>query len=142
MSTNPVSSSASSSSTGYLLNTLGGTTQITGLASGLNTDQIITEEMALYQQPVTLLQNQQTALNATNTQLTSIQSALQALANDAQALANPSLFATSQTVTSSNSSLVSGTTSTGAAVGGYEVSVTALANAAQRTYTYASPASA
>ncbi|MGH2873433.1 MAG: flagellar filament capping protein FliD [Solirubrobacteraceae bacterium] len=141
MSTTPTSSTTSTTQTGYQLNSVGGTTQITGLASGLDTDQIISEEMAIYDQPVTQLQNQQSGLTATNTQLTSIQSALQSLATDAQALADPSLFDTSQTVTSSNSALVAGTGSTGAAVGGYQVSVTQLANAASRTYTFASPTS-
>lgn len=137
MSTNPLSSSTSASSgSGYLLGSLGGTTQITGLASGLNTNQIISEEMALYQQPVTNLKNQQTGLTATNTQLTSIQAQLQTLALDSQALANPSLFATTQSVTSSDPTRVSGTSTTGAGIGGYQVSVTALANSAQATYSY------
>ncbi|MGH2856445.1 MAG: flagellar filament capping protein FliD [Solirubrobacteraceae bacterium] len=134
MSTTPIT--ASSASTGYGLNSLSGTTQITGLASGLNTDQIISEEMAIYQQPVTLLQNQQTTLTNTNTQLSKIQSMLQSLAADSQALSDPTLFATSQAVTSSNSALVSGATGTGAGVGSYEVSVTALASSAQNTYSY------
>lgn len=145
MSTTPVSSTTSSTpaTTGYQLSSLGsGSQQITGLASGLDTDQIITEEMAIYQQPVTNLQNQQSGLTATNTSLTSIQSALQTLATDAQALGNPSLFSTTQAVTSSDSTRVSATGSTGAGIGGYQVSVSQLANSAQRTFSYASPATA
>jgi flagellar hook-associated protein 2 len=116
--------------------------QITGLASGLNTNQIIQEEMSLYSQPVTNLQNQQHGLTAQNTALSSIQSELQALVNDSMSLSDPSLFQPSQTVTSSDPTKVTATTSTGAAIGGYQVSVTALANSAQRTFTYASPATA
>jgi len=147
MSTTPLSSATSttptSTTTGYMLGSLGsGSQQITGLASGLNTDQIITEEMAIYQQPVTNLQNQQSGLTATNKSLTSIQSALQTLAADAQALGDPSLFKTTQGVTSSDSTRVSATSSTGAGIGGYQVSVSALANSAQRTFSYASPATA
>ncbi|HLH67244.1 MAG TPA: flagellar filament capping protein FliD [Solirubrobacteraceae bacterium] len=143
MSTTPTTSSAiTTSQTGYLLGNLGGTVQVTGLASGLNTDQIISEEMAIYNQPLVALQNQQTTLTDTNTQLTSIQTALQTLAADAQALGDPSLFDTSQTVTSSDPTLVTGTTTSGAAVGGYQVSVTQLANAASRTYTFSSPSAA
>ena len=141
MSTTPISTT-NNPTTGYQLSSLGGATQVTGLASGLNTDQIITEEMAIYNQPLTQLQNQQTAVNAANTQLTTIQSALQTLATDAQALGNPSLFQTSQAVTSSDPTLVSGSTTSGAAVGGYQVSVSQLANAASRTYTFATPVSA
>ena len=67
--------------------------QVTGLASGLDTNAIVTALMAADQQQVTNLTNQQTGLTAMNTQLTDIQTALQTVANDAQALGNPSLFA-------------------------------------------------
>ncbi len=145
MSTSSVSSSsATSSTTGYTLGSLGSGSgvQITGLASGLNTDQIIQEEMALYNRPVTNLQNHQKGLTAQNSALTSIQSELQTLVTDAQALSDPSLFATTQAVTSSDPTRVTATTSAGAGIGGYQVSVTQLANSAQRTFTYASPTAA
>ena len=114
--------------------------QITGLASGLNTNAIIAAEMAVARQPVTDLTNQENGLQALDTQLTSIQGSLQTVANDSQALGFPSLFNTSQAVTSSNPSLLTASTGTGAGVGGYEVAITQLANAAQRTYSYTSPA--
>jgi flagellar hook-associated protein 2 len=145
MSTSSIPSTSTSTSTaGLQLNSLGtgSSQQITGLASGLNTDAIITEEMAIYQQPVTNLQNVSSGLTAENKQLTSIQTALQTLAADAQALGDPALFQTTQSVTSSDPTRVSATSSTGAGVGGYQVSVTALANSAQRTFSYASPAAA
>jgi flagellar hook-associated protein 2 len=113
--------------------------QITGLASGLNTNQIISELMAIAQQPVTNLQNQENGLTALNAQLTSIQSSMQTLAADAQALADPSLFANSQTVSSSLPTAITATTSTGAGVGGYQVGVSQLANSAQRTFSYTAP---
>ncbi len=143
MSTSSVSTTGSSS-TGYLLSSLGsGTnTQITGLASGLNTDQIISEEMAIYQLPVTHLQNQQSGLSATNKALTSIQTQLQSLASAAQALSDPSLFATTQAVTTNDPTRVTASSGTGAGVGTYQVSVTALATSAQRGFTYQSPTSA
>ena len=114
---------------------------MTGLASGLNTDQIIYEEMAIYQQPVTNLQNQQSGLTAMNKQLTSIQSELQTLSADALAVGDPTLFMTQQSVTSSDTTRVSATSATGAGVGGYQVAVTQLANSAQATYGYTSPTS-
>lgn len=141
MSASSVSSSTGSTTTGYQLGSLTGTTQITGLASGLDTDQIIQEEMAIYQQPVTRLQDQQSGLTALNTQLTNIQTQLQTLVSDAQALTNPSLYATSQAVTSSDPTRVTGSTGTGAGVGSYQVEVTQLAGSARRTYTFASPSS-
>lgn len=138
MSTSSVSSSTTSAAqTGYQLTSLGNgaSQQITGLASGLNTDQIVTEMMAIYQQPVTRLQNQVSGLHAQNSALTSIQTALQTLANDAQALGRSSLFNPSQSVTSSNAAISASSTS-GAPIGGYQVSVTQLANSAQATYQF------
>jgi flagellar hook-associated protein 2 len=144
MSTSSVSSSSSTStSTGLNLSSLAGSTslQITGLASGLDTNQIITEEMAIYQQPVTNLQNQSSGLTATNKQLTSIQSELQTLSADALAVGDPTLFETTQSVNSSDPTRVSASSSTGAGVGGYQVSVSQLANSAQRTFSFTSPSS-
>ncbi len=133
------STSTSTSTSAAGLNSLGGTLQITGLASGLNTDQIITELLAIKAQPITALQNQEAGVKARDTALTSMQTALQTVFNDAQALEDPSLFHASQQVTSSDSTRVSASSSTGAGVGGYQVSVSQLANSAQRTFTYASP---
>jgi flagellar hook-associated protein 2 len=142
MSTTSSSSSTTGTTTGYLLSSLGGTQQITGLASGLDTNSIITAEMAIYEQPETILKNKVKGVEAQNTQLTNIQTQLQTLAADAQALGSSSLFATTQSVSSSDPTRVTGTSSTGAGIGGYQVSVSKLANSAQRTFTYASPTSA
>ncbi len=141
MSTSSVSSSSSSTTTG--LSSLSGsnTLQITGLASGLDTDKIITQLMSIQQQPITALQSKESGLTANKTQLTSIQTALQTVAADAMALLDPTLFKTTQAVSSSDATRVSATSSSGAGVGGYQVSVSQLANSAQRTFTYASPAS-
>jgi flagellar hook-associated protein 2 len=115
--------------------------QITGLASNLDTTSIINALMALDRAPLTNLTNQQSALKARNTQLTSIQTALQAVAMNAQALGSPGLFANTQTATSSDTTRVSATTTSGAAIGGYQVAVTQLANSSQKSFTFASPAS-
>ncbi len=142
MSTSSVPSSTSSTSTGLNLSSLGsGGLQITGLASGLDTNQIITEEMSIYQQPVTNLQNQQSGLTAMNKALTSIQSELQTLSADALAVGDPTLFKTQQSVNSSDPTRVTATSATGAGVGGYQVAVTQLANSAQATYGFTSPTS-
>ena len=135
MSTQSVGSSTTSAtsssqySTGDQLTSLGSGSplQVTGLASGLDTNAIVTALMATQQQQVTNLTNQQTGLTAMNTQLTSIQAALSKVATDAQALGNPSLFAYTQTITSTNPTLVgaTATSNNGAVVGGYQVSVSA-----------------
>jgi flagellar hook-associated protein 2 len=135
MSSNPISVSTSNTSTGSLL-------QITGLASGLDTNSIISALMAIDRQPETQLTNQQKGLQAQKSQLTNLQTALQTLALNASALDDPSLWSTSQAVTSSDSTRVSAsmTSAGGAGVGGYQVDVTQLANSSQRTFTFASPA--
>src|SRR6185437_16356781 len=140
MSTSSVSSSSTSAAG---LSSLSGSSslQITGLASGLDTNKIISEEMTIYQQPVTNLQNQQSGLTAMNKQLTSIQSELQTLSSDALAVGDPTLFKTQQSVNSSDTTRVQASSATGAGVGGYQVAVTQLANSAQATYGFTSPAS-
>jgi flagellar hook-associated protein 2 len=92
--------------------------------------------------PVTRLTTQETKLEGQQKQLQTIQTSLQQLAFAASEFVLPSLFESSQAVTSSEPTRVSATTSTGAAVGGHEIEVTQLANSAQRSFTFASPASA
>ena len=150
MSTQGITSGSAPSSNQYAsgsaLGSLGGGSalQITGLASGLNTNAVVQALMAAQQLQVTNLQNQQSGITALNKQLTSIQSALQTVAADAQALGNPSLFAKTQTITSTNSTLIgaTATSSNGAVVGSYSIGVTALASASQETFTFNSPSSA
>jgi flagellar hook-associated protein 2 len=140
MSTSPVSSTPSA--TGGLSSLAGSSSlQVTGLASGLDTNQIISEEMAIYQQPVTNLQNQSSGLTAMNKQLTSIQNELKTLSSDALAVGDPTLFKSQQSVTSSDATRVTATSASGAGVGGYQVAVSQLANSAQRTFGFTSPSS-
>jgi flagellar hook-associated protein 2 len=135
MSTLPVSGSSSSSGA------LGVPINITGLGSGLDTNAIISALMGVERLPVTRMSNEQAKLQAQQQQLQSIQSSLQSLAFAAAEFSLPSLFETSQTVTSSEPTRVSATSSAGAGPGGHEVSVTQLANSAQRTFAFVSPTS-
>jgi flagellar hook-associated protein 2 len=114
---------------------------ITGLSSGLNTTEIINALMNVERAPVTQMTNQQTKLQAEKTQLSTIQSSLQQLAFSAAELSSPTLFNTTQQVTSSDTNQITAVSSDGAGVGGYQVSVSQLANSAQRTFTFTSPAS-
>jgi flagellar hook-associated protein 2 len=128
-----VLSTSTSASTGTQL------LQITGLATNLDTNSIISAMLAAQRAPITALGNQQTGLTAKNTQLTNLQTVFQQVALDAQALGSAALFANAQTVSSSDATRVSATMGSGAGVGGYQVDVSQLANSAQRTFTYASP---
>jgi len=143
MSTQPVTSSNNQGALNIGVSTTGGSVmQITGLASNLDTNSIITALLAADRQPITNLTNHENGIRAQSRQLTSLQSAFQQVAADAQALGSAALFADAQTVTSSNPTLVSATSTTGAGVGGYQVDVSQLANSSQKTFTYAPPAQA
>jgi flagellar hook-associated protein 2 len=128
-------SASISSTTGAPLN-------ITGLASGLNTSEIISALLAVEREPITRLTDQETKLEGQREQLQTLQSSLSKLTFAAQELASPTLFNDTQTVTSSDTNQVTATTSAGAAIGGYELEVMQLANSAQRTFTFTSPAAA
>ena len=131
MSTSGVGSSTSffggtltSGSSNAINNPLGAQQSVVGLNSGLNTTAIINEMLAIDEVPLNQLTLRQDGVNAQQQQLTSIQTSLQNVMNDAAALGSPTLFASSQAVTTSDPSAITATTSTGAAVGAYEVSVT------------------
>jgi flagellar hook-associated protein 2 len=113
---------------------------ITGLASGLNTPAIIQALMGAEREPVVRLTNEETKLQAQQKALQGLQSSLQQLSFAAGEFVLPSLFESSQTVTSSEPTRVSAATTAGAAIGGHEVEVTKLANSAQRTFSFTSPA--
>ncbi|MGZ4243106.1 MAG: flagellar filament capping protein FliD [Solirubrobacteraceae bacterium] len=142
MSTSSVSNSSSSlsPSVGTTSAANGAPLQVTGLASGLDTAKIVSQMMDIQKRPVTALQNQQQKLTARNTQLTAIQQALKKVNDDALALLDPRVYRGTQKATSSEPTRVAASTTAGAGVGGYQVAVTQLANAAQRTFSFASPA--
>lgn len=138
-----INSSGGLTTSSTLTNALG-TLQESGLASGVNSTAIIQAELAVEEEPMTNIEDEITGLTSEDTQLSTIESYLQAVSNDAQALSKPSLFANVQTVSSTNSSLVSatGTGSIGAVVGSNTITVSQLASAASRTFVYSSPSSA
>jgi len=124
------------------VNTGGSTINFSGLASGLNTAAIIEALMSAELAPVKRLTTQQEKLQAEQGQLQSIQTSLQQLSFELSEFSLPSLFESSQTVTSSEPTRVSAVTTSGAGVGGHQVEVKQLANAAQRTFTFTSPTEA
>lgn len=117
----------------------GSTTQIVGLASGINTTELIQAELAEQELPLENVQNEITALNTENSSLSSIQNALQAVSVDALALGEPSTYFPVQNVASSNTNAVTAATSNGvgAVIGATTITVTALASASQSDFTYA-----
>jgi flagellar hook-associated protein 2 len=140
MSTSSITSSSASTSASLSSSSNGAALQVTGLASGLDTAKIVAQMMDIQKRPVTLLQNQQKALQARNAQLTSLQAVLKKVNADALALLDPHVYRGTQKAVSSDTTRVAATTTGGAGVGGYQVSVDRLANAAQRTFSFAAPA--
>ncbi|HUB73325.1 MAG TPA: flagellar filament capping protein FliD [Solirubrobacteraceae bacterium] len=122
--------------------TSGAPITVQGLASGLETSAIINALMQAEREPVTHLSAQQAKVKAAESELQSVQSALQTLAQESSELALSGAFESKQQVSSNEPARVSATASDGAAVGGYEVQVTQLANSAQRTFAFTSPGKA
>jgi flagellar hook-associated protein 2 len=128
-------------STGLSVNsTSGSPLSVSGLASGLDTTAIINALLSAEKEPITHLTQQQERLQGQQTLLQGIQTGLQKLEYAISEFSLPSLYETSQTVTSSEPLRVSAAPSSGAGIGGYEVEVKQLANSAQRTFTYTTPA--
>ncbi len=121
----------------------GGTTptSISGLGSGIETAAIIKALVAAEQVPIGHLTKQQEKLQAQQEEVRSIQSTLQQLSFAVSEFTLPSVFESSQKVTSSEPQRVAVVATSGAGVGGYQVEVKQLANSAQRTFQFKSPAS-
>lgn len=117
--------------------------KVQGLGSGLKTEEIISALMNVERAPLTQLREQKAVQEGQEHSLTGLKSSLQKLATQASELTSGQLFTKRQNVSSSEPSRVSASIgSSGAVTGGYQVSVSALASAAQRVFTFASPGSA
>jgi len=143
---------------GIMINTSGGLTssstltntgangqlQITGLASGLNTNMLIQATLLQKEQPMQAINNELNGLQVENSSISAIQTSLQAVSLDAMMLGEPSLFFNVQSITSSDPTLVSAATTNGpgAVVGSSMIMVNQLASASQRTFSYTTPSAA
>lgn len=115
--------------------------KLSGL-SGFKTEEIVSALMSIERQPVTRLGEEAQVRGDEESALRGVLSSLQLLATNAGELALPAVFSPTQTVSSSESSKVSATLSGTAAIGAHEVTVSGLASAAQRSFTYVRPAEA
>jgi flagellar hook-associated protein 2 len=107
------------------------TFQISGLASGLNDSQIIQELMSIAQLPQQAIIQKTTLETARQSDLKSIQSQLTQLSVAVSQLVDPSTWSTSQQITSSDPNVSAA--GTGIPPGGFQISVSQLARAAQLT---------
>jgi flagellar hook-associated protein 2 len=115
---------------------------VNGLASGIDTDAVITQLLSLERVPRTRIELRQTAAQARQDGLQAVSSRLGALRTAAAALGSAGTWAEVQTVESSASGTVGARLTAGAAPGGSVVTVTSLASAAQRSYDFTPQAGA
>jgi flagellar hook-associated protein 2 len=109
--------------------------QFTGLASGLDTESIITQLMSLEQQPRNRLSLTQVTEQAREDTLTSIRGKLTSLKLAASGLGSATLWAPTQSTDTTDPTKVTARRTGGAGPGGYLVEVTSLAASEQRTLT-------
>ena len=97
-------------------------TSSTGLISGINTGQLVTELIALDAAPVSLLQTRINSDQTLGNAYTALASQLQTLQTTTQLLEKPATFEDT-TATSSDPAVLTATTATGAQAGSYTLRV-------------------
>ena len=107
----------------------------TGLASGLDTEAIITQLMSVERQPRTRLTLRQAGVQAQEDSLNAIRGKLAVLNLAASGLSSAALWEPTQSVDTTDATKVSARRTGGAGPGGYQVEVTSLASSEQRTFT-------
>ena len=107
-----------------------------GLSSGLDTQSIVDQLIAIDRAPETRMKLQQSALQARQDALTDIGTRLRNLRARSRTSARPRPGRTRQSLEVSDSSKLTATRLSGAAPGGHEINVTSLARAEQRSYAY------
>src|SRR3954447_10351994 len=113
-----------------------------GLASGLDTNTIVDQLMAIERQPQTRLKLKQQQIDTHKSALSDIESRLKNLQLAAQDLKSPTLWLDTQSVDVNDATKIAATRTGGAGTGGYQVTVTQLASASQHWYSYPTTAPA
>jgi flagellar hook-associated protein 2 len=113
---------------------------ISGLGSSLDVEAIIEGLMKVEQAPAARLELRQGQVKARETALQGILAKLETVSGALEALNAPGLWDDVQTVSSSAPDSVGAALVGGAGPGGYQVEVTQLARAEQRTYAFTSSA--
>jgi flagellar hook-associated protein 2 len=113
---------------------LSSTLAVSGLASGMNWQAIVSELAQAERAPETQWQTQQSALNTQKSAFSTIAGDLTTLQTDLQSLQSPSLYQ-STTAQSSNSSVATAATGDNASTGSYNFTISQLAAAAHITGT-------
>src|SRR3954469_787949 len=114
---------------------------LSGMASGLDTDSVIQQLMAIEQNKVTAVQKRQVIVTQYKTDLSNIKTKLDAFKTAATALSSPSNYKATQTTTSSDATKLDVTVTGGAGIGGHSVQISRLASSAQHGFDYTADAS-
>lgn len=116
---------------------------LSGLASGVDTDQIVSQLMQLERQSLTRFNTRQKRVQAQDTALKDIQSKLKTLKTAAEALRSNTLWKDAQSVTSSDPTRVEVAKPTGVAPpGAFAIEVTKLAAGARQDMAWTPPSGA
>ena len=105
-----------------------------GLSSGLDTEAIVSQLMAIERQPRGRLERKQAAVQARQDALRDISTKLKSLKSAAQALASAGTWAPTQSITSTDAARVGARMVGSASPGTYDVEVTNIATTATRTF--------
>src|SRR3954453_71363 len=111
-----------------------------GLSSGLDTQSIIDQLMAVDRAPETRMQLQQSVLQGRQTALTDVGTRVRNLLDSAKGIGDVAAWADTQSLDVSDSTKLTATRLSGAAPGGHDINVTALARSEQRSYAFQSGA--
>jgi flagellar hook-associated protein 2 len=110
--------------------------QIGGIASGMDTESIITQLMSIESAPRARTARQQVTLQARQDALRQIDTKLTNLKLAAGDLRSAAIWTPTQAISSGNESVLTARQLAGAAPGGYTVNVSSLASADSRTYAW------
>jgi flagellar hook-associated protein 2 len=110
--------------------------QLSGLASGLDTQSLISQLMAVDEAPRASLTNKQTQIQTKETALKTLQAKLQTLSSAAQDLSSPVAWNPVQEIDSSDTTKITAAQTSGAGPGSYTLAVSQLASSEQRTFAY------
>ena len=115
---------------------------LSGMASGLDTEAIVSQLMALEQNKVTAVQRRQIGVQQHKDDLSAIKTKLDALKTAAAALSDTATWKATQTTTSSNPAKIDVSLLGGAGIGGHSIQINKLASSAQHGFTYVPSATA
>jgi flagellar hook-associated protein 2 len=107
-----------------------------GLASGIDTDAVITQLMALERAPQARLRLKESTLQARQTALSDVATRLRSLQTAIKDLSSVTTWADTQSLDVSDTSKLSAKRLSGSAPGGHTINVTQLARAEQHTFTF------